>query len=173
MLFVSPVTFFLLVSISYSLLEVFLKCLVTHCYLFIFLHGETKKPVGTYVCEEWGLIIGENSCTVVACWVSHTKRPLLILQMLAFGSLSYLGESHLVSFRGCGWWEKWRTSLCQLSHRPTTQLADLTQDPCFEPCITPSPLSGGSKPLQVCRAKGLTLHWKPVFSPSNCKFLAS
>lgn len=32
-----------------------------------FLHGETKKPVGTYVCEAWGLIIVENSCTVAAC----------------------------------------------------------------------------------------------------------
>lgn len=31
-----------------------------------FLHRETKKPVETYVRRGWGLIIGENSRTVVA-----------------------------------------------------------------------------------------------------------
>lgn len=35
------------------------------CYQFLF-YRDTKKPVETYVSGVWGLIIGENSCAVVA-----------------------------------------------------------------------------------------------------------
>ena len=119
-----------------------------------FLHRDTKKPVETYVPRVWGVIIGENSCAVVAWWASGSKRHLPILQMLVFGSWSYLRENHHFAFLGRGWWEKWVISLHQFLERPTTQLAELMQDTCFLPCINPSSLSGGSKPFIFAESGG-------------------
>lgn len=122
----------------------------------------------------WGLIIGENSCTVVAWWVSGSETPSDPAHLGVWKFELLKGEPSLLF--------PWPWVMGKPGNISPRVLWASHHSACRARagCLFPAPRQPRPSPwrfraLHVCRVRGLTRHWNPVFSSLSyiIKFLAS